>query len=471
MIDTHPPRGSAFTLTGLFSVLMLSGLLLGGVCVRAEVPADIRLTGNGFVMELDGNTGRSWIADGKQGVSLRQVRHRGDLRTFAIDLAAELNREEGAFVDLTLGHRLEDFPDERAGFGASFYRFVTPFISIDPAGSVLEVEQESLAEIPALSTGQWFGWASRYDVVAVRVVSGMDSARLHVLKDDEDLSPETLALRIAFSAGSGSQGTLVFDYLTVAKTPELLASPDIHLQGVLFIGLWDWFRKVCLWFWELTDYLAGLTGNPGMSLILLALIVRIVTFPITRYAVRYQEVSIEQTARTAPGIKAIKEKYQGVEQSEKIIELYDRERYDHLAPFKSMMGLLVQIPVFAALFNVLGENRELQGQSFLWIQDLSRSDRLFDWGWDIPWFGAYLNLLPFILGGVTVLSTWLAARHAGNRDLPKRNLFGMGLLFFVLFYSFPSALVLYWLSSSVFQLLQQSFENRWVGGRNAGAGK
>ena len=198
-----------------------------------------------------------------------------------------------------------------------------------------------------------------------------------------------------------------------------------------------------------------LSGNWAACLVLLALLVRMIILPITQYSIKHQAISMGQQARIAPQLKDVKRDFNGVQQSEKIIELYERERYDHLAPFKSTFALLIQIPILVALFNVLGEIWQLQGQSFLWVEDLSTSDRFLDLGVQIPYFGSYLNLLPVVMGAVTILSTWLSARTVDSRRKPSPSLFGIGILFFVLFYSFPAALVLYWLASNVFQLLQQ----------------
>lgn len=169
---------------------------------------------------------------------------------------------------------------------------------------------------------------------------------------------------------------------------------------------------------------------------------------------------MQQQTRIAPLIREIKASYKGLEQSERLIKLYEDEHYDHLAPFKGLIGLFIQIPIFIALFNILGEAFELRGVSFIWIQDLATSDRLFNFGVDLPYFGSYFNLLPFLMAAITVLSTWLAARHSGSAGTHTGTLFGMAGIFFVLFYSFPAALVLYWMFSNLFQMTQQMIENR-----------
>ena len=70
-----------------------------------------------------------------------------------------------------------------------------------------------------------------------------------------------------------------------------------------------------------------------------------------------------------------------------------------------------------------------------------------------------MNLLPVVMAAITIASTWLAGRTKGKENTPTFTLFSMGGFFFVLFYSFPAALVLYWMSSNFFQLMQQSFED------------
>ena len=191
----------------------------------------------------------------------------------------------------------------------------------------------------------------------------------------------------------------------------------------------------------------------------MALMVRILIIPVTRISLQYQERAIQQQERIKPLIKRVREEYKGIELSEQLVSLYEREKYDQLAPLKGMLGLFIQIPILIALFNVLGEAPELSGVPFLWFNDLALSDRLFPLGVDVPFFGAYFNLLPFLMAGITVLSTYYAARVESN-NTSTSGLFGMAALFFILFYSFPSALVLYWLCSICFQLLQQVIENR-----------
>ena len=159
-----------------------------------------------------------------------------------------------------------------------------------------------------------------------------------------------------------------------------------------------------------------------------------------------------QQLRLGPKLKKLKQDFTGIKLSEKIIGLYEEERYDHIAPLKSLLGLIVQIPILIALFTLIGEMGELRNAQFLWIDDLSLSDRAFPLGINIPFFGAYLNVLPFLMAGITILSTWTSNELTRTTTL---SLFSMAIVFFIFFYSFPAALVLYWLASNSFQFLHQ----------------
>ena len=378
-------------------------------------------------------------------------------------------------IRIMIGDGLSEEQDLGGGFGASFYTYLEPFTGGE-YGIVVKIPDASKANSDSVSSSDrsnsygglakaphWFGWNNRYYFEAIRFTGDMR----YQLTDTtaEALNPGNLFLVIEQkNLLPGESFTLQFDYASGSKSRQSLSNPQIRLEGLLLQNLWEWLRSLCFVVWDLLDFLYGIFANWGIAIVMLALVIRVITIPVTRYSLRHQERAIKQQARIGPLLKEIKLNYSGAQQSEKIVALYEDLNYEHLAPFKSMLGLFIQIPVFVALFNVLGDAWEISGQSFLWIMDLARSDRLFSWGIDLPYFGSYFNLLPVIMAAVTILSTWLASQHSGNEDAPTITLFGMGVLFFVLFYSFPAALVLYWLSSNFFQLVQQAMEN-WMNSR------
>ena len=354
-------------------------------------------------------------------------------------------------LGLAVGGDIAPVTDPGGGFGASFYAWLRPFILTDT--ELRFPSEEEPPEVISLTDGSWLGVINRFTVAALQVEGDNWSLQPGIANDGAASFP--VAAHMPPTIDAAASLTLQFRYLQGPRQQHILQAADQRLEALLLPGMWAPFRTLCFWIWDLLGFFQVLTGNWGLATILLALVVRLFTIPITRKSLDAQARAADQHARLAPMIKQLKERYSGVEQSEKLIALYEEQHYDHLLPFKGMLGLFIQIPIFIAVFNVLGEIAELRGASFLWIDDLALSDRLFALGFSLPWFGGYFNLLPFIMALVTVLSSWMASR---NSQATTMGLFGMAALFFVLFYSFPAAMVLYWTCSNLFQLLQQLVE-------------
>src|SRR5262249_58104234 len=99
-----------------------------------------------------------------------------------------------------------------------------------------------------------------------------------------------------------------------------------------------------------------------------------------------------------------KAEHRGEEQARRLMALY---REEHVHPFytvKSLVGVLIQLPVFVAVFDMLADDFDLLRVPFLWIHDLSRPDELLALPGCLPFFGCYLNLLPFLISGISMVA-------------------------------------------------------------------
>jgi YidC/Oxa1 family membrane protein insertase len=240
-------------------------------------------------------------------------------------------------------------------------------------------------------------------------------------------------------------------------TARLAQAAEAPGDPTLFGGLWGWMQTLCFWLLDLLRWLAGLTGNWGLAIVLVAVLVRLFAYPFARRALLAQKRFNEVQKQIAPELAAIKRDYKGGEQSERIIALYAEHQVSPLAGMKPLLIVLLQLPVFVALFQILEQAPELHGARFLWIGDLSGPDRIAGLGLHLPWFGDALNLLPFLLAASIMLA---ALTIPGDRDAPghKKRLLISGLMalsFFVGFYSFPAGLVLYWVVTNLLQVAQQ----------------
>lgn len=116
--------------------------------------------------------------------------------------------------------------------------------------------------------------------------------------------------------------------------------------------------------------------------------------------------------------------------------------------------MFLQMPIFIALFRAISHYIELRRASFLWIHDLSLPDRAASLSFHLPLLGNELNLLPIIMAGAMYFQTKLSSggiASSANQD-PTAKMFSgpmMSIVFGIMFYHFPSGLVLYWLTNNL----------------------
>jgi len=183
----------------------------------------------------------------------------------------------------------------------------------------------------------------------------------------------------------------------------------------------------------------------GVAIILLTILVRLVFWPLTRKSTE----GMKKMQEIQPLIKEIQAKYKDNPQrmQQETFRLYREHKVN---PLSSCLPMLVQIPVFIALFNVLRAAVELRYAPFLWISDLSEPEALFA-SW-FPFGG--LNILPILMAVTTGLQSALTP-STGDKQQQKMMMFMMPAMMLFMFYNFASALSLYWTVSqglSIFQM-------------------
>jgi YidC/Oxa1 family membrane protein insertase len=124
------------------------------------------------------------------------------------------------------------------------------------------------------------------------------------------------------------------------------------------------------------------------------------------------------------------------------------------------MPMLLQMPVFVALFNVFRYTIELRGAPFVgWINDLSQQDVLFHLPFTLPLIGGAFSLLPIIMGGAMFAQSKLGGSPTGQTStaIPPGFNTMLPIVFTVLFYKMPSGLVIYWIINTVMSVAQQYY--------------
>lgn len=263
-----------------------------------------------------------------------------------------------------------------------------------------------------------------------------------------------------------------FGYTIFAGPKEkrvLEKTPELELGRVLFFDSWNWMRSLCfLLMWMLNSFF-GLTSSWGVSIIALVITVRLATFPVSQIGLKHQARMMAQQAKLKPYLDKINEKYKSnpSKKNQEVMKLYREHNVNPLGMFKGCLWMLIQLPIFFALYRLLSQSIELRGASFLWIRDLSAPDQLFSLGFSLPLMGSYFNLLPVLTAATQVVLGKLSSNPNTAADptqaaMQKQMMYMMPVMILVMTYSFPSGLVLYWFVSNLWQLFQQQFVNKKI---------
>ena len=193
-----------------------------------------------------------------------------------------------------------------------------------------------------------------------------------------------------------------------------------------------------------------MVSNWGVSIILLTVLIKLMFYPLSAASYR----SMGQMRELAPRLQSMKEKFGDDKQKmqQAMMELYKTEKIN---PLGGCLPILVQIPVFIALYWVLLGSVELRGASFLWLSDLSKPDTLFGNIWFLP-----IGPLPILMAASMFLQTRLNPKPTD--PMQARLMLMMPIIFSFFFFFFPAGLVLYWLVNNILSIAQQWHVNNKI---------
>jgi YidC/Oxa1 family membrane protein insertase len=331
------------------------------------------------------------------------------------------------------------------GFGSIYSQVASVVFT---AGDLEKIEPEDGETVSTrLHPESWFGVRNQY--------------WLWLINPDQQTTGRTAMLAAnspLIHVGEPAQGNQSQFRLYAGPTEnESLRAAGVNLDGVLFSFLWDWLRWLSLGLLYLLGWLYGWVGNYGLAIILLSLAVKILMYPLTAIADRWQAQVNATSSLLKPRLDEIKQNHKGEEAHNKVLEVYREHGVHQFYTMKSLFGFLIQIPVFIAAFDMLAENFVLREATFLWIADLTKPDRFMALPFELPFFGAYLNILPVIMTLLTILAAVVQQEKELTPQLMKAQrlkLYLMAAAFFILFYTFPAGMVLYWTANNLFHLLK-----------------
>ncbi len=328
--------------------------------------------------------------------------------------------------------------------------------------TLTEVDYDDLVEekrIEATTTGGWLGFGDKYWLSAL--VPPQDVARTANFRETgAPGSPryQTDYLGKAVTVQPG-QTTSVTERLFVgAKEVDKLDGYSNAYNIPLFDRAVDfgWFYFLTKPLFLLLDYLNRHVGNYGIAILILTLLVKLVMFPLANKSYR----AMSQMKKLQPEMQRMREKYPDdkMKMQQELMALYKKEKVN---PMSGCLPIVVQIPVFFALYKVLFVSIEMRHAPFFgWINDLSAPDpttvfNLFGLlPYTVPAF-LMIGVWPLLMGFTMWLQQRLNPQPADPTQARIMSL--LPVMFVFLFATFPAGLVIYWTWNNMLSIAQQRF--------------
>jgi YidC/Oxa1 family membrane protein insertase len=289
----------------------------------------------------------------------------------------------------------------------------------------------------------WLAFTGSYFVAAI-VPHAEDQNALRVWEKRTD---QTVEAQLLYPPGLFHAAA---DLFVGPKVPDLLEAADHKLSKTIDLGFFTIVARPML---DGLKLLHRITGNWGVAIILLTVIIKVAFYPLTKKSFE----SMKAMQKLQPEMAKIRERLQDKpeEMNREIMELYKRHKVN---PLGGCLPMLLQLPVFFGLYSALRNAIALRHAPFIgWITDLSAPDRLGTI--QLP-FVAHpgIPVLTLTMGVSMFLQQWMTPSAADPQQ--QRVMMIMPLMFTFMFINFPAGLSLYWLTNNLLTIAQQYSINR-----------
>lgn len=263
---------------------------------------------------------------------------------------------------------------------------------------------------------------------------------------------------------SGSRVTDIYSFYTGPKvtnylnmydlpTDNAFGVQDMKFNKVMETSAWlGWLETILKW---ILQFFNRIVHNYGISIILLTILVKLLLQPLSK---KGMDSTAKMSALT-PKMEELKVKYADDPNAlnAAMAKLYKDEGIN---PMGSCIPMLIQFPIFIALYGLLNNHYELRGAMFIpgWIPDLSVPDTVYTLPFSIPFLGPQIHLLPILYTISMIFSmkiTQASSTQSSQQGMMNFMTYGMPLIFFFVLYNAPSGLLLYWSTTNLISILQQ----------------
>ena len=364
--------------------------------------------------------------------------------TYIIDLKVIIkNGSNFTLQDNWMLSLVQRLPEGTRGYG-----FEGPSILIN---STLEQIKVKNIKEKNVYTGQlqWIAVQDRYFISAIMPSDPVNTSMRLFLQQENMVEAQYMEPVMAIHPGTQH----VFEYQLYfgPKRMKVLRELGHELHRAIYFGWFDIIAKPCLWIMNfLHDHFIH---NYGVAIIILTIFMKLLLWPLGNKSYK----SMAEMKKIQPLMAEIREKYKNDKKkmNEEVMGLYKTYKIN---PLGGCLPMIVQMPVFFALYRMLYEAIELRHAPFLgWITDLSAPDRLFHFGFSIPFMEPPYGIpVLTIIMGATMFVSQKMQPPMGDPAQAKMMML-MPIIFTVIFINFSSGLVLYWLVNNILSITQQYY--------------
>jgi YidC/Oxa1 family membrane protein insertase len=383
--------------------------------------------------------GEDWLEvrlnwTGEDGIQVDKIYtfHRG---SYVIDLVHEIRNNSGQTLHPSIYYQI--IHDSESNQGSAMMPTFTggAFYTAEEKFTKLPFDDMAEEDLLLNSKNGWIGLVQHYFVSAWIPKEGM--SRVFYTRQ---LSDDIFSIGSKSPLGSIAPGSSLSVDAKLYAGPQIQEDLEAAAPGLEYTVDYGWLTIIASPLFWILSAIERLVGNWGVAIIILTILIKLAFYPLSAASYR----SMAHMRELAPRLQRMKEQYGDDRQKfqQAMIELYRKEKIN---PMGGCLPILVQIPVFIALYWVLLGSVELRHAPFmLWIHDLSAPD---------PYY-----VLPILMGLTMIIQTKL--NPTPPDPLQARIMMIMPIVFSVFFFFFPAGLVLYWLVNNILSIAQQWQINR-----------
>jgi YidC/Oxa1 family membrane protein insertase len=285
---------------------------------------------------------------------------------------------------------------------------------------------------------RWYAFTGEYFTTLLIPPPAEKNIILSVKGSEKNLLQASV-ITSPFSIPSNQAVKIPYRIYMGPKEEGQLKTLGVSAEKLVDFGFFTVVAKPLIWFLKLTN---TVTKNFGIDIIILSILIKIIFLPLTQISFK----SMKAMQKVQPEMARLKETYKNdkARLQQEIMLLYKRRKIN---PMSGCLPMVIQIPVFIALYNALQYTIEMRhAPFFLWIKDLAAKDPIY--------------ITPLIMGATMVIQQKMTPSAADPAQAKMFML--MPVMFTFLFLNFPSGLVLYWLVNNILSIAHQYYLNKKV---------